>query len=60
MAENNPSGTRQQAGRCGVVFSEPETAAHGISRLWRCTHLQQPGRECDPALCGWQEELAIL
>ena len=30
----------QQTGGCGTVFPEPETAAYGISGLWRCPYLQ--------------------
>lgn len=52
MAENDPSGKGQQAGGCGVVFSEPKAAAHGISGLWRCPYFQQSGRECNLALWG--------
>ena len=40
MAEIDPPGKGQQTGGCGTVFPEPETAAHGISGLWRCPYLQ--------------------
>ena len=40
MAEIDPPGKGQQAGGCGTVFPEPETAAYGISGLWRCPYLQ--------------------
>ena len=40
MAEIDPPGKGQQAGGGGTVFPEPETAAYGISGLWRCPYLQ--------------------
>lgn len=55
MVENDPSGKGKQAGGSIAVFIEPETAAHGISGLRRCLHLQQPGRECNQTLRGGQK-----
>ncbi|MBR4289375.1 MAG: hypothetical protein IKT52_01895 [Oscillospiraceae bacterium] len=43
-----------------TVFPKPEAAADGLPGPWRCSHLQQPGRECDPPLCGGPKELAVL
>ena len=40
MTEIDPPGKGQQAGGGSTVFPESETAAHGISGLWRCPHLQ--------------------
>ena len=60
MAENGPSRKRERTGGCGAVFAEPEAGSLCVSGSWRCVHLQQSGRERHLALCGRQEELAVL